>query len=236
MYFRFEITSIIRQYPALFYPLIKINNRVRGFDWPAYIKKDTEFVIEGYFRSGNTFAVRAFSVAQQRPIKLANHTHAIATALVAVNRNIPTLMLLRRPADTVISATMKHPHTTLRQHLRWYIRYYEKVYELQDYLHIALFDEVIQNFGNVIKNLNKRFNTQFTPFNHTPENAQDVLSWIEEMDRRIYNDDKSRYSLPLQEKEEVKIKLKRQLESENALMLKRSDNLYRVIAKNRWSG
>ena len=152
MYFRFEITSIIRQYPALFYPLIKINNRVRGFDWPAYIKKDTEFVIEGYFRSGNTFAVRAFSVAQQRPIKLANHTHAIATALVAVNRNIPTLMLLRRPADTVISATMKHPHTTLRQHLRWYIRYYEKVYELQDYLHIALFDEVIQNFGNVIKN------------------------------------------------------------------------------------
>lgn len=233
MFYRFEITSIIRQYPALFYPLITINNRIRGFNWPAYINKNTEFVIEGYFRSGNTFAVRAFSVAQQRPVKLANHTHAVATVLLAINRNIPTLILLRKPADTVTSATLKNPGTTIQQHLRWYIRYYEKVYQLRTSLSIALFDELVQDFGCVIHEVNKRFNTHFTPFNHTSENAKDVLAWIEEMDCRIYSDDTSRYSLPLPEKEILKNHLNIQIEIDNPLLMEKANNLYHVIAKNR---
>lgn len=231
---RFELVSIIRQYPGIFYPLIKINNRARGSDWPRYLREDTELVIEGYFRSGNTFAARAFSVAQQRQVEVANHTHAIATLLLAVKRNIPAMVLLRQPADTVISATMKAPGTSLRQHLRWYIRYYEQVYQLRSSLYIALFDEVVQDFGQVIQNVNRRFGTQFTPFNCTKENVAEVLAWIKDIDQRLYGNDISRYSVPLKEKEASKHSLKRQLVLENSELLQRADSLYSAIVGNRF--
>lgn len=235
-YWRFEIVSVIRQYPGIFYPLIKIQNRIRGSDWPRYLREDTELVIEGYFRVGNTFAARAFSVAQQRQVELATHTHAIATVLLAVKRKVPTLVLMRQPADTVISATMKAPGTTLRQHLRWYIRYYEKIYQLRDSLYIALFDEVVGDFGQVIGNANRRFGTQFTPFDGTKERVEDVLTWIRDIDRHLYGDDISRYSVPVTEKEASKGSLKEQLEQENAVLLKEASNLYQAIVENRFRG
>ena len=86
---------------------MKLNNRLRGLEWPKYLERDTQLLIDGYFRSGNTFALRAFSVAQPAPVKIACHTHAAATIKLAVKRNIPALILLRAPADTAVSAVLK---------------------------------------------------------------------------------------------------------------------------------
>ncbi|RMG27959.1 MAG: hypothetical protein D6732_19595, partial [Methanobacteriota archaeon] len=48
---------------------------------PAHLRMEkligarTEIVIEGYPRSANTFAVVAFRLAQNRPVKIAHHLH-----------------------------------------------------------------------------------------------------------------------------------------------------------------
>lgn len=234
MYYRFEIGSVIRRYPLLFFPIIKLNNRLRGWNWPSYITRDTELVLEGYFRTGNTFAVRAFDISQPAPRKMAHHTHAIATLLVAAERNLPSMVLLRKPTDTVISAALKAPGTTLAQHLKWYIRYYQTVDRLRDHFYIARFDEVTADFGEVIRNLNLRFRTDFAPFDHTPDNVQKVFDWIEEMDRRVTSGNVMQYSIPQPQKRDVKAMMAKQLEQQDCRhLLARANQVHEGLCARR---
>lgn len=233
MYYRFEMGSVIRQHPSLFLPLIKLTNRLRGWNWPSYITPETELVLEGYFRTGNTFAVRAFDISQPRPVRMAHHTHAIATLLVAARRNLPTLVLLRKPADTVMSAVQKIPGTTLTQHLKWYIRYYETVDRVRGHFHITLFDELTADFGQVIQKANRRFATDFAPFEHTEENVREVFDWIETMDRRVHSGNITQYSIPLQEKRDAKRATIKELEEEYKDLLDKANHLYDSICARR---
>jgi hypothetical protein len=234
MYYRFEIGSFVRQYPSLFFPLLQVSHKVRGLRPPALITPGTELVLEGYFRTGNTFAALAFYLAQPRPTPVANHTHAIATLLVAARRSLPALVLLRNPADTVVSAVLKTPGTTLAQHLKWYIRYYESVDRLCEHFYIALFDELITDFGQVIEKLNRRFQTAFTPFDHTEENVQKVFDWIEEIDRRIYADSVTQYSIPLHVKRDAKRVLVQEMDKKECeCLLEKANNLYQNLSEKR---
>jgi hypothetical protein len=234
MYYRFEIGSIIRQYPLLFFPLLRLSHKVGGLRPPALIARDTELVLEGYFRTGNTFSALAFFLAQPTPTPVANHTHAIATLLVAAQRSLPTLVLLRRPADTVVSAVLKTPGTKLSQHLKWYIRYYETVHRYQEHFYVALFDELTTDLGEVIRNVNRRFGTTFVPFDHTQENAAKVFHWIEEIDRGIHAGSTAQYSIPLQERRAAKRLVMKELErAEYSHLLERANQVYQSICVKR---
>ena len=236
-YYRYEVGSYIRLCPFLFLPLVRLNNKIRHQGWPAAINHSTDLVLEGYFRSGNTFATRAFMTSQIESLKLAHHTHATSTLIYAKRWSIPALVLLRSPADTVISATLKFPGTTVQQHLRWYLRYYRVVYKLRQHLYVALFDEMSEDFGAVILKVNERYNTSFAPFSHTPENVQAVFDWIEEMDSRVNGKDISRYSIPIPARGVYKEALLADLKHEqNADLLGRCNLIYSLIVKDRNHG
>ncbi len=56
----FELTSFIRQYPHLFFPLMQLNKRLRRIQGVPLVTEQTEVVIEGFLRTWNTFAALAF--------------------------------------------------------------------------------------------------------------------------------------------------------------------------------
>ena len=92
--------------PSLYLPFARIKyrsvpNRLVG--------RDTELVIEGFQRSGNTFAVFAFEMAQDRPIRSAHHLHASAQVSRAVKLGVPVLLLVRDPRDTIVSHVIREP-------------------------------------------------------------------------------------------------------------------------------
>lgn len=60
---RFRLRSLISLYPRLFLPVMRRRPAHRGH----IVDVDTEIMIEGYPRSGNTFAVVAFEFAQGDP-------------------------------------------------------------------------------------------------------------------------------------------------------------------------
>jgi hypothetical protein len=67
----------------------------------CWVSRTTEIVIEGYPRSGNTFAVVAFRLAQGREIEIAHHLHAAAQIKRAARLDVPAfipplLLTLRR--------------------------------------------------------------------------------------------------------------------------------------------
>ncbi len=200
----------IRQCPILFYTLTRQIKRYNN----VLINKDTEIVIEGYPRSANTFAVAALEVAQQRKIKVARHTHAIAQIKVAARQGLPTIILVRKPKDAILSYVIREKNVTLSLAINRYKAYYSAVRQLQDNFHIARFEDVTSNYGAVIKSLNKKYSTNFLLFQHTDKNVSDVFERVEEMEREISNGElsESKVARPSNKRKDMKASLEIELQ------------------------
>ena len=150
------------------------------------VDRETELVIEGFQRSGNTFAVFAFESAQEREVKTAHHLHAAAQIVAAAGMGIPTLVLIRDPQEAVLSQMVREQGVGAGQALANWIRFYERVLRYRDRVIIAGFDQVTSDFGRVIRAVNERFDTKFAEFEHTDANVERCFDLIEQRNRERY--------------------------------------------------
>jgi hypothetical protein len=150
----------------------------------AVLGADTELVIEGFPRTGNTFAVVAFQIAQARPVPVAHHLHISGHVVAAAERGVPALVLIRPPEATVVSAMMWWPHVRARDALLAYAHFYERLLPLRDACVFAGFDEVTTDFGAVVERVNRRYGTDFAAFVHTERNVERCYRLIEERSAR----------------------------------------------------
>jgi hypothetical protein len=174
---RFELGSITGQYPFLLYfwqKLFRPNKRTH------LLSQDTELVIEGFLRCGNTFSLAAFTLSQQREVIVAHHTHKPGQIIEAVRKSVPILIVIRNPIDTVVSLVLQNPHLSIRQGLRCYNRYYRKIMVLRNDYVLADFTEITSDFGKVVIRINDRFDTTFLPFDHTKENVAASFQLIDQ--------------------------------------------------------
>ena len=147
----------------------------------------TQIVIEGPRRSGNTFAVAAFELAQPNPVVVAHHRHAGVHVVGGVRRGLPALVLVREPQDAVLSYVLyERGRITVRQALRAYARFFEDVLPYLDGVVVATFESVTSDFGRVVRAVNDRFGTDFAVFEHTAENVERCFARIEDEHRRRF--------------------------------------------------
>jgi hypothetical protein len=132
----------------------------------------TELVIDGFTRSASTFAVYAFQLAQDTPIRLAHHLHAPAQLIEAARRGIPAVALIRKPQGAILSQLIQEPDVALPDALLAYSRFYERLMPYRESFVIGEFGQVTEEFGAVIRQLNKRFGTNFTAFVHNAANVR----------------------------------------------------------------
>ncbi len=181
---RFELRRRLAPYPRLFLPLMRRRPAHAGH----IVDDHTEVMIEGFPRSGNTFAVAAFQYAQPRPVSIARHLHAPAHVIEGIRRNIPVLVVVRNPVAAVTSMVIRHPGLLPQDGLREYVSFHTRLLPWRDRIEVATFEEVTTHFDDVVRRVNQRFGAEFTPFDHTPENVAEVFRHIEEME----NDDRTR--------------------------------------------
>lgn len=143
------------------------------------IHDGTQLVIEGFPRSGNTFAVFALRSAQPRPVEVTSHVHVPAQVEVAVDRGIPTLVAVREPIGTVTSLVIAAPHLPPHRALREYVHHHRRLLPLRDQISVADFEQITHDMGEVTRQVNRRFSTDFVPFEHTPENEAAVFAAID---------------------------------------------------------
>lgn len=201
---------------------------------------DTEIVIESYPRSGNTFSVTAFEMAQNREMRRGDHLHAPAQVILAANMRIPCLVLVRRPQDAIFSHVIRFPHIPIRQCLTDYIRFYRTVLPYRSAYVLATFEAATRDFGVVVKALNERFGTSFVEFDHTPDNEEQCFRLIQQRYESRYGDgqaiSEAIHSRPsegkVQIKETRKQRFTQQYEAPTLARLRdRADRLYeRMIA------
>ena len=153
--------------------------RLRPAIRTCLIRNGTQLVIEGFPRSGNTYASIAFDVANPDDVPRVTHLHSPVNLEIAVRRGIPAVVLLRDPLDSVTSFIQRSPALSASALLREYSRFYKRAARLVDDLIVAPFEAVTDDFGSILRAVNLRFGTNFIPYEPTPENEDRVRGGIE---------------------------------------------------------
>jgi hypothetical protein len=167
---RHRARTQVFEYPAIYLPLA----RHKYGSYSLVIGSDTEFVIDGYFRSANTFAVHAFQMSQEKPVRLAHHLHAPAQLITAARRRIPALLLLRNPDDAILSELL-YDNVALPDALDAYTRFYTSLLPYLDNFVVGEFEQVTHDFGAVIRRVNAFFGTKYIEFSHTDETVHECF-------------------------------------------------------------
>ena len=176
-------------HPAIYFNLVRLF-RTRQDLRTRIVTPDTQLVIEGFPRSGNTFARRAFVMAQSEIVdqkRIASHLHVPAQVVQAARWQIPTLVLIRRPRDAVLSFALWNP-ISVDQALRYYRAFYETVEEYREACVLGLFEEITEDYGQVIKRINDKFDTTFSLFRHNEENIGRVFADMDTYARNTYGE------------------------------------------------
>ena len=228
--------AIAKTYPEIYMPMARLKypgsdtlapGRVLepGVSAPnGRVADDTEIVIEGFPRSGNTFSVYAFALAQGKPVRMAHHLHAPAQLIVAARQGIPAVLVIREPEGAVLSraaARVTRPvpaSADLKRILRGYVRFHAALIPFASVLVIAPFPIVTSDFGAIVDRVNERYGTSYQRFDHTAENVQKVFAWIDEGGRR---------ARPAEQRTEAKAQLLAEFRSPDLARLRSSaETLY----------
>jgi hypothetical protein len=168
--------------PEVYLPLARL--RYWGAEFP--VSKRTNIVIEGFPRSGNTFAVEAFRQAQSGEVVIAHHLHSMSQIKIGIKYRLPVIVLVRNPADAVLSLMIRDKRRSVVPGLNLYVRFYKNCLPYREKILIASFEQVTTNFDLVIRRLNKKFATKFNGFDHSDANLEKVFEYIENRNRRLY--------------------------------------------------
>lgn len=146
-------------------------------------RRDSAIVIEGFQRSGNTFSVAAFVVANGPAPHVGRHLHGAPHFSRAVRYGVPAVLLVRRPLDAARSYVVRWPDLTTDDVLREYLDFYRMAWRVRDHVVVAPFDLVTSDFGAVIDAVNAKFGTSFARYEETPQNREAAFELVEAMNR-----------------------------------------------------
>src|ERR687898_3164238 len=215
------------RHPAVYFSLY----RMLRTGTARIVTPDTQLVIEGFPRSGNSFARRAFVSAQNEctdKTRIAHHLHVPAQVVRAAQWRIPTLVLIRKPRDAVLSFAVWDP-ISVDQALRYYISFYETAEKYRDAYVLGLFEEVSEDFGEVIKRMNDRFGTTFSLFRHDEENVSELFAGMEAQARKKYGETlwERKVQRPATVRERIKDEIEYDLENpKRKKLIARADAVY----------
>lgn len=182
--FKAKLKKQLERLPWLYLSLLKLK-RTGHWSQEWIVSAKTDITIEGFPRSGNSFARSAFMSAQPDKVCIATHVHSAAQVRQSVHLGIPTMVLLRHPADACLSlvaldyeiagtrpediSTAKAT-ATLIENLGAFNRFYRDTLNVYDSVVIAEFSIVTADYAEIIRRINCKYGTQFTQYQNSPEN------------------------------------------------------------------
>ena len=153
----------------------------RGMGWYVFDSKHSVY-ISGYPRSGNTFAVNAFHMANPG-IPLRSHKHIPTFVVVSTRRGTPGMVVIRHPLDASVSWAI-YKGKPLHLALQYYEDYYSVLLPYRDRLFIVRFEDVVADFGQVLRAFNARWGTSYNLFVNSPDNIAACMTQIEDESRQ----------------------------------------------------
>lgn len=185
---KYWIKTQLDHYPEAYMQFLHYKYKNHRFA-PYLVSKSTNIVIEGFPRSANSFAVRAFNALQEpSQLKVATHVHSPSQIICGIKKGIPTLVLIRKPDECLISLKAlnheyhekykdRYPYVEGFNHLaKYYINFYKRLEPYYGDIVVSDFKRTINNFESVIRQINNRFNTSFNNTGLTEEKKKHIFN------------------------------------------------------------
>jgi len=159
---------------------VRLSTILRGVSPQEYLvqKGRTRLCIEGYPRSGNTFAALMFHKANDA--HLGHHTHCTGQIARALRYGIPAVVPIRDPVDAITSSVFALGNKDVDSEVYRYLAFYRWVEPRIDSVVLAPFETIITDFNQVIRLVNEKYGTEF--------NYIDDLEGATEQIRRYFDD------------------------------------------------
>ena len=145
--------KLIKSNPLLYNLWFYLYRKNRGVSI-NYFNHKINFLLDGYPRSGNTFAASLVKFIYGKEV-FVHHFHAIAPIKIALRKDLPVFILIRDPKEAITSNylktfALKHKEipkevdkTLLNNLIIEYSNYYKFVYEQGNKINIIIFKDFI---------------------------------------------------------------------------------------------
>lgn len=158
----------------------------------------THITIDGFQRSANTYAYYYFKELNKES-KIAHHSHSFRQIIYSVEKNIPTILLIREPSDVILSSYLYHfEKVDIKLLAESWINFHEKIINYKSNLVVSRFDQTTSNFSRIISETNSKFKTNFNSFSN--KNFEEIIK-LKMSRRKISN---NRQSMPSKIRTEVR--------------------------------
>lgn len=135
------------------------------------VQGDTECVIEGFPRSGNSFFLSVFK-KWNPDVRVAHHVHVPQQVLCGLQKGLPVIVLIRNPIDALSSLLIADNSLSLTLAIESYLGFHEKVLPVIEKTTIGRFEESTTRPQEIIKKMNASSKKQYL--------IKDILSKEEE--------------------------------------------------------
>lgn len=170
------------------------------------LTRGTEVCIDGFQRSGNTLAT--YAVWRSNPeCRIAHHLHAAGDVRRAVERGIPTVVLIREPSSAIASLIAYQGMAMhVRLGLESYIAFYRRLVPLRDRFAVCPFDDLVADPGLPISLLNDRFGLDLLNLRLDDEAKKELRDAIAHT-QLLRGDPERKWSVPVSTREVVRTRM-----------------------------
>lgn len=164
--------------PQIFSLAEKLKNGVDS----RTVGANTDIIIEGYPRCGNSFVFSVVLKRSDRPLHIAHHIHLPVQIKLGVALSLPVLALVREPESAIRSFVALQLQAGIREGkfqdlsdadliirvreaAHYYVQFYERIVEIKQGFLLAQFELIVRDFSKVLTALNTcyGFNFDSTP-------------------------------------------------------------------------
>lgn len=202
------------------------------------VRTDTDIVVEGYPRSGNTYLVALLMSSSKRTLKIARHRHEIGQIRFAIRNKIPIVIVVRKPLDSAVSFVLRE-NVSLNFALRYYKYFYGWIMK-QNLEKITLFDfsQVTEQQTFVLEKVGHLLEKSCISSDYSDEQEEEVRERVKKMELLDSGKQEIRSShlaLPSSRRGEKSQSIKASINTKDRQLLAECDRIYQNlfrIAKN----
>ena len=159
------------------FPILRLKTHLREPDSDVhFITHHHNVCITGPPRSANTFATHVFRLWNPNWL-IAHHIHLPIQALSAAKWNIPCVVLLRNPADTIASL-LAVGNLNISSVIFGYINFYNRIVKVRSRVIVWKFQDVINNPHFIVSRMNQKYGTNFNGAPLTELQKKEIFSTI----------------------------------------------------------
>lgn len=158
--------KIISEVPILYKLYYYIIFRFKNKNYPQFFTNETICYFDGYPRSGNTF-LSHFLINMYPDQHFVHHLHKVAPIKIALKKNIPIYIILRKPQECITSLYIKRydfknkqipnnpKSNVLNQRAKEYLHYYSYILHNFHKINLILFEDLISKTEDSIYQISR---------------------------------------------------------------------------------